>query len=247
MNMNEEEWFKEWFDSPYYHLLYNNRDFTEAEFFIDNLIAKLNFSNEARILDLACGKGRHSIYLAKKGFDVTGLDISPQSIRYASQFENDKLAFYVHDMRKPFRINYYDVVLNLFTSLGYFRHNYENQQVIRTIKDALICGGLVVVDFMNSLNVIPNLVPFETKTVDGIAFIIKRYFKDNTIYKEITFKDKNREYHFGERVQALTLSDFKACFKNMDMEITHLYGDYKLTDFNADNSERLIIIAQKHN
>jgi SAM-dependent methyltransferase len=245
MIFDKEEWFKDWFDSPYYHLLYTNRDFTEAEFFIDNLIHKLNPLIHARILDLACGKGRHSIYLAKKGFDVTGLDISPKSISYASQFENSKLSFYVHDMRKPFRINYYNIVLNMFTSFGYFNYDYENMQVIRAVKNALVLNGLLVIDFMNSSKVIADLVANETKEINGIAFHIKRYVKDKAVHKEIAFTDKNTNYCFGERVQALTLTNFKSYFNTLDMEITHLYGDYNFNDFNENTSERLIIIAKK--
>lgn len=247
MELHKEEWFRDWFNSPYYHLLYSNRDYREAEFFIDNLIRQLGLKTNARILDLACGKGRHSIYLAEKGFDVTGIDISPQSIAYASQFENDCLSFYVHDMRKPFRINYYDIVLNLFTSFGYFEREYENEQVIAAAKDALTTEGLMVIDFMNSTKVIADLIPQESKKVEGITFNIKRYLKDKAICKEIVFTDKNKHYHFGERVRALTLQDFKLYFKALKMQIVHLYGDYSLNAFDENISERLIIIAQKHN
>ena len=112
------EWFESWFDSPYYHVLYKNRDFSEAELFIDKLIQLIEPTKASRVLDLACGKGRHSIYLNKKGFDVTGIDLSEKSIACAKTAENETLHFYMHDMRKLFRTNYFDVVLNLFTSFG---------------------------------------------------------------------------------------------------------------------------------
>ena len=111
------EWFEDWFDSPYYHLLYKNRDYSEAESFIDNLISFLKPEEGSRFLDLGCGKGRHSIYLNKKGFDVTGIDLSENSIAAAKEFENEQQNFYVHDMRKLFRTNYFDCVVNLFTRL----------------------------------------------------------------------------------------------------------------------------------
>ena len=74
------EWFSEWFNSPYYHILYQNRDYKEAESFIENLIHKQHFVRTQHFLDLACGKGRHAIYLNSKGFKVLGLDIAPESI-----------------------------------------------------------------------------------------------------------------------------------------------------------------------
>src|SRR4051812_2242107 len=109
------KWFQNWFNSPYYHILYNQRNDEEAEFFIDNLCAYLEPSIDCRLLDIACGRGRHSVYLNKKGYDVTGIDLSHANIKYAQQFENKRLHFYVHDMRYLFYINYFDIAFNLFT------------------------------------------------------------------------------------------------------------------------------------
>ena len=92
-------WFESWFDSPYYHLLYQNRDSGEAKHFIDNLTNYLHLPKQSKLLDLACGKGRHSIYFSQKKFITTGIDLSEQSIHYALQFENDSLSFFIYDMR----------------------------------------------------------------------------------------------------------------------------------------------------
>src|ERR1700712_4842000 len=102
--MQKQPWFKDWFNSPYYHHLYFNRDEAEAAAFIDKLISYLNPAENARILDVACGKGRHSIHLAQKGFDVTGIDLSEDSIDEALKSETANLHFYRHDMRLPFWI-----------------------------------------------------------------------------------------------------------------------------------------------
>ena len=118
--MIEKDWFESWFDSPYYHLLYSNRDEREADLFIKNLINYINPSTKSKILDLACGKGRHSKVLADLGFDVTGIDLSENSIVSAKKMENESLHFYTHDMRFPFRANYFDYTFNFFTSFGYF-------------------------------------------------------------------------------------------------------------------------------
>ncbi len=252
-----KQWFENWFNSPFYHILYKERNDTEAELFIDNLVAFLHPSTNARFLDLGCGKGRHSVYLNNKGYNVVGVDLSPESIEYASQFENEKLHFYVQDMRKTGRINYYDYVLNLFTSFGYFENEKDNYSTISSISKALKPGGILVIDFMNAQKVMANLIPKETKTCGGIEFNITRSVENNFIVKKMEFSDTRpndrsnsvgREgeiYHFQEKVKALTIVDFEKYFAGNELKILHLRGNYKLEEFNEKTSERLIIIAQK--
>ena len=114
------QWFEEWFDTPYYHILYSNRDYREAENFLNLLTAFLKLEKKSSIIDLACGKGRHSIYLNKLGYKVLGLDLSEQSISYDKKFENESLEFRVHDMRNRIESEPVDSVFNLFTSFVYF-------------------------------------------------------------------------------------------------------------------------------
>src|SRR6476619_1337531 len=135
--MIHREWFREWFNSDYYHKLYFERDEKEAQQFIDQLVHHFNMPAGSRILDVACGRGRHSRYLASLGYDVTGIDISPESIKYAKQFESDNLQFYEHDMRLPFWINYFDFTFNFFTSFGYFATLRENVLAISTMAKSL--------------------------------------------------------------------------------------------------------------
>ena len=122
MNKDTTTWFTSWFDTPFYHILYKDRDHAEAQHFMDTLTEYLNIPEGGSILDLACGKGRHSIYLNTLGFDVTGADLSENSIVFAKQFENNTLHFEVHNMCKPFN-KPFDAVFNLFTSFGYFEKN----------------------------------------------------------------------------------------------------------------------------
>lgn len=239
------EWFECWFDSSYYHILYKNRDFTEAELFIDKLISLLQPPKTNLFLDLGCGKGRHSIYLNKKGFDVTGIDLSEKSIAFARTEENGHLHFYKHDMRKIFRTNYYDVVVNLFTSFGYFEQDRDDNATINAVYKALKPDGFFVFDFMNSKKVIHNLPYNETKTIEGIEFKISKTLENNFIVKQIEFTDQGKKYHFQERVKALTLSDFEKYFEANKLKIVHLRGNYNLDTFDERSSDRLIIIAKK--
>ncbi|WP_291274613.1 bifunctional 2-polyprenyl-6-hydroxyphenol methylase/3-demethylubiquinol 3-O-methyltransferase UbiG [Flavobacterium sp.] len=237
----EKDWFSEWFNTPYYHILYKDRNDNEAQFFMDNLTHYLNLPEEAQILDLACGKGRHSIYLNSLGFEVTGVDISENSIKIANESANDKLHFHVHDMREnlPHR---YDAIFNLFTSFGYFDNEEDNIKTLKAIKNSLTEYGFGVIDFLNADYVIANLVPKEIKIVDGIKFEINRYVENKKIIKEIHFSDQGKNYTFKEKVSALTLNDFEKMMEVCDIYLLDIFGDYKLHKFYKNQSERLIMI-----
>ena len=239
--LETKNWFASWFDTPYYHILYKDRNYREAQIFMDNLTHYLNLPEKAKVLDLACGKGRHSIYLNQLGFDVLGADLSENSIAEASKNVNDTLHFQVHDMREPFE-DKFDAIFNLFTSFGYFENDEDNLKTLVAIKDSLTEYGFAVIDFMNVNQVIANLVPAEIKTVDGIDFHIKRYVADDHIYKEIDFEDQGEKFHFTEKVKALTLEDFTQMMETAGIFLLDIFGDYKLKKFHKKDSERLIMI-----
>jgi cyclopropane fatty-acyl-phospholipid synthase-like methyltransferase len=236
-----ESWFTSWFDTPYYHILYKDRDQKEAQAFMDNIVHYLNLPEEAKILDLACGKGRHSIYLNEMGFDVTGADLSENSIAEASKFANEKLHFVEHDMREPCSEKY-DAILNLFTSFGYFENEEDNFRTLKAIHESLTDYGFAVIDFMNVYTVVDQLVAAEIKTVDGIDFHINRKVVDGFILKEIDFEDKGQTYHFTEKVRALTLEDFEQMMEEAGIYLLDTFGDYKLKKFHKKESERLIML-----
>jgi SAM-dependent methyltransferase len=236
-----ENWYTSWFDSPYYHILYKERNYREAQVFMDNLTHYLNLPEKAKVLDLACGKGRHAIYLNQLGFTVLGADLSENSIAEASKNTNETLHFKVHDMREPFEEKF-DAIFNLFTSFGYFENDEDNLTTLKAIKESLSDHGFAVIDFMNVTQVLETLVPEETKTVEGIDFHIKRYLKDDHIYKEIDFEDKGQKFHFTEKVKALTLKDFEELMEEAGIYLLDIFGDYKLKKFHKTDSERLIMI-----
>lgn len=236
-----KNWFTKWFDTEYYHILYKDRDYHEAGMFIDNITSYLNLPENAKVLDLACGKGRHSVYLNKLGFDVVGADLSENSINQAKNHENETLHFQVHDMREPFQKKF-DAVFNLFTSFGYFDNKEDNIKTLKAIQKSLNEYGFAVLDFMNVEKVIPNLIPEETKSINGIDFHIKRRFENGYIYKDISFKDQNRDFEFTERVRAFTLEDFEQMMQKLDIYLLDIFGDYKLGKFDKNTSDRLIMI-----
>ncbi len=238
-------WFADWFDSKYYHILYKNRDEKEAEFFIKNLSNYLCLKKGSKIIDIACGKGRHATFLNSLGFNVVGVDLSPNSITTAKQNENNSLKFAVHDMRKEYKKGYFDVATNLFTSFGYFDKDEDEQKAINAMAGNLTKEGLLIIDFMNVKKVIANLVKQEQKEINGIIFDINRKLENNYIIKDIAINDKEIKQEYQEKVKAITLSDFSHFITNAGLKIIDIFGNYKLEDFNAQTSDRLILICKK--
>lgn len=241
----KKEWFATWFDSPYYHVLYKERDEREAREFIHQLNSILTLPNGAAVLDLACGRGRHSNTLFQLGFKVTGADLSPESIRQAQRTYPQDIEFIVHDMRNELLGRKFDAVFNLFTSFGYFDGQNENLQVLQAIHQMLHPEALFVLDFMNVDNVISSLVEEEHKIIEGIDFRIKRRSDGMHIYKEIDFEIDGEMHHYTERVQALRSSDFQHLLSAAGFKILHTFGDFQLEPYDPILSDRFILIAQK--
>ena len=162
MQQEQVDWFESWFGSPYYHLLYQNRDELEAQSFVEALLELLHPLPGSSMADIACGEGRHSIQLAEHGYDVIGVDLSQQNIAKAKKSEKENLQFFVHDMRFPFYINYFHYVFNFFTSFGYFHHDRDHQLAAKSFSAALRKGGLLVIDYLNKDYALERMVESET-------------------------------------------------------------------------------------
>jgi len=245
--MTTTAWFKDWFNSPYYHQLYFMHDEQEAAAFINKLIQHLHPDNNAEMLDVACGKGRHSIYLANKGFIVTGIDLSEDSIREAKENEADNLEFFVHDMRLPFRINYFDYAFNFFTSFGYFKTRREHDNAIRTIAQSIKANGIFVLDYLNVHYAEDHLVHKSDKEIDDVNYYITKWFDETHFYKKIIVEDENMQepLEYTEKVAKFSLGDFTEMFAYQGLQIQEVYGDYFFNSYDVKKSPRLIMIAKK--
>ncbi|WP_372792260.1 cyclopropane-fatty-acyl-phospholipid synthase family protein [Lutibacter sp.] len=238
-----KEWFASWFDTNYYHILYSHRDYSEAQEFMKNIVAFLNLKKQHVLLDLGCGKGRHSIYLNSLGFTVVGADLSKNSISEAKQSEKEGLKFIEHDMRNPFNSTY-NAILNLFTSFGFFEDDAEDIAILQNIKNGLKPNGIAIIDFMNVKKVIANLVVEEVQIIEGISFKINRYIKNGFIIKEINFDADGKHHTYFEKVKSLDLPKIKTYLNSVDFKIKHTFGNYQLEDFNEETSDRLILVLE---
>lgn len=239
------EWFESWFDTPYYHLLYSNRDYTEAENFITKLTQELQLPQSSKIIDLACGKGRHSVFLNKLGYDVLGLDLSQQSIEFDKQFENEGLTFKVHDMRNPIDSEPVNAVFNLFTSFGYFDNETDDRNVFQSVYNALKPEGFFVLDYLNEEFVTRTLVPETTIHREGIDFHISKKIEGRHIIKDIRFEIDGESKHFFEKVKLHTLETIENYASECGFERVKIWGDYQLNDFEKEISPRCINLFKK--
>lgn len=241
-------WFEDWFNSPYYHKLYSNRNEQEAKAFLDALLKQLRLPKGSRILDVACGKGRHAIHLAGKGYSVLGLDIAENNILEAQKKAKTGLQFKVHDMREllGFESNsWFHCALNLFTSFGYFDDDADNHKVMQMIRAALVPDGVFVLDFLNTNRVVKKLVREEIKSVGGMFFFIDRSYDGHWITKKISFEAEGKQFEYHEKVRALFFKDFQELFKANGLELIDCFGDYDLSDYYENDSHRMIMIVKK--
>ncbi len=242
----DDNWFEDWFDSPFYPLLYVHRSEQEAEKLIDNLVKILNIPSGAKILDLACGRGRHAVALAKRRFDVTGVDLSEESIRDAKKLEMANLQFHVHDMRRAVAINYFDATVNLFTSFGYFTTVQDNIRTLNAMHASLKKNGTLVIDYFNS-ECVRKLVAQSNsgeKLVDGIKFTWVKSIENDKVVKRITVIADGKSYLYTESVQLFSLQQFMALL-DTQFSVTAIYGSYDLEPFDVNNSERMILRCSK--
>lgn len=241
------DWFADWFDTDYYHLLYRHRDHREAEAFIDSLLSYLAPPPNSRMLDVACGKGRHAGQLSQAGHYVTGIDLSLNSIREARKQESDRLRFYTHDMRQPFHMGHFDYAFNFFTSFGYFRTERENHKALRNIARSLKPGGLFVIDYLNAAWADRGISDERQLTLDGISFHTRKYREGRFFLKQIRVEDPARPgaLLFEERVERITAEHLTDLLTRSGLSLLASFGDYQLHPYEPATSPRMILLARR--
>lgn len=251
-------WFEEWFDHPLYEKLYADRNEEEAEQLIGFLEQYIPLDRYPKILDLGCGRGRHSLALGRKGYRVTGVDLSERAIDKAEQARSqeglENVTFQVGDMRRTME-GTFDAVVNLFTSFGYFKEDEENIRVLRNINDMLVERGVLVLDYMNAVRVARDLTPYEQGQLSDMeqgrlsdmAYTIRRYIDGDAIYKKMKFErpDTGDQQVFQERVKLYDRKWFEESLKKSGFTIERFFGDYHGRRFDSQASPRLITFGRK--
>lgn len=239
-------WYQNWFDTEYYHSLYQHRDESEAEQLVQKISDSFPASKYPLLCDAACGKGRHAKSFADKGFKVDAFDLSANSIAEAKKHEAPNLHFFEHDITQDFGVNKYDIITNLFTSFGYFDLGVFDLKALSAINDAIKPEGVFVQDYLNANLVQPDDM-WQVKKIDGFLFRTKKVIEGNKVIKKIEVVDQGIKHEFQEQVALFRLREFDQMYKTSQFEILNVYGDYKFNSFVPDESPRLILVSKKRN
>ena len=244
--VNSNDWFLNWFGSKYYHILYKNRSQNEANNFIRQLVQTLELNPNENVLDLGCGKGRHSNTLSNLFKNLDGVDISPENIAFARKNKASNQQFYIADMRKFKMKKQYGYIFNLFTSFGYFKNEQDNIKVLENCNNHLKSKGMLIIDFLNAQKVISSINnKLEIKSINNVLFELNKTIIDNCVIKNIKITDGKKTFKFKEKVKLFDLDQFKKMFDKTGFDLVSSYGDYDMRTYSKD-SNRLILAVKKN-
>jgi len=237
------EWFEQWFGEAYLKL-YPHRDENDAADAVA-LIADFVPIQGARVLDLACGPGRHAKLLRQSGAQVVGFDLSMPLLSRARHRASPPLHVVRGDMRcLPFEPDTFDIVVNLFTSFGYFAEDRQHQKVLQEVASVLKKGGVLVLDYFNSLGLMEGLIEKEERAIGSQRVIIKRHFSDDRrfVLKEMHLMDDGRS--FTERVRLFTPNELVTMISDVGLKVKQQFGDYDASSLTPE-SPRAILMAER--
>lgn len=237
------EWFEQWFGEEYLRL-YRHRDEEDASAAV-SLLAAMVSVDQRRVLDLACGPGRHAKLIRAAGGRVVGFDLSMPLLSRARHRAMPPLTVVRGDMRLlPFAPAAFDIVVNLFTSFGYFADDDQHRTVLRETTGVLNRGGRLVLDYFNSERLLASLVKHEEREIGRQRVIIERRLSEDArfVIKEMHLMDDGR--HFMERVRLFSPDELEALVTETGLVMEHSFGDYDGSPL-ARSSPRAIIFAKK--
>lgn len=237
------QWYEESFGKDYL-LVYKHRNQQDASREVEQAAKWLALKENDLILDLCCGMGRHAISLAKRGYNVVGLDLSGVLLEKAVSMSNGlAIPFIQADMRNlPLIDSSFDVVLNLFTSFGYFRDDLENERVLAEIARVLKPEGRFLIDFLNRNSVIETLVPESRREVDGRQIREKRWIAGDFVCKTIDIEDEQGKRTYQERVKMYDLDHLLLMLEKYSLKAKEIFADFDGTPYHPDG-ERVIIMG----
>lgn len=258
--MTSNKWWANVFDEKYIktYVDLNSEENTDKQ--VSFLNDSLNFDNNSKILDLACGFGRHAIPLAEQGHDVTGLDYSQDFINRAKE-KNSPANFVQGDMRKlPFEDVTFDYVINMFTSFGYFKKEEDHLKTLTEVRRALKPKGEFLLDLRNYERVLKSTIKhgkyneeekifistFQQDLSNGISITRTRKLDPltNKTKMRVEWKEEGEKKEYEGIVKNFTLSEIRYLLKQAGFKIKNIYGNYKGEKFNPQ-SNRMIIISKK--
>jgi SAM-dependent methyltransferase len=235
------EWYEEWFGEDYLRL-YPHRDDAEAERAVALICRTVGLQRGWRVLDVACGAGRHTRAFANNGARCIGLDLSATLLRLARQATTAPLVR--ADMRQlPIRLGSMDLTVNLFTSFGYFDRDAEHSAALAEMVGTIKAGGWFVIDFLNAAAVRQRLIPQETMELSGETVQVTRSVSPDGRYvcKSIVVPRGKR---YTERVRLFEAGQIGAMLEAAGVTVRHTFGDYDASPL-TPGTPRTILVGQQ--
>lgn len=242
------EWFEEWFNTDEYLDVYRHRNDVEAKKLVQLILKFVEIQPEAEVLDLACGTGRHSIIFAQKGFNVTAVDLSDKLLCVAKKSAEEnkvKIDFIKSDIRNFSVDKKFNVIINLFTSFGYFNDDKENFMLFDIASKYLKKSGYFILDYFNKTYLEQNLVDESKDKFEHCTLIQKRHFENNRVVKDIYINGNGKEKHYVESVRMYSRNELVSGIEKAGLKVKNIFGGFEGEDFDEANSQRIIIIVQK--
>lgn len=250
------EWYEHSFGEDYL-LVYKHRDTQGARREVECMIEWLELPQRAKVLDLCCGMGRHSMALAEAGFEVTGVDLSEVLLREARRNDPEQRVTWLQaDMRKLPFTGGFDAVVNLFSSFGYFKEDHEHIQVLREIKRVLKPDGRFIIDYLNPSYTADHLIPESERMDEGQRIVERRMIMNGYVMKRITISQVNkiagndqgesrepREYL--ERIKLYTAEQFTDMLGEAGLALERIYGSHAGESYDPMLSPRMILLGRR--
>jgi SAM-dependent methyltransferase len=222
---------------------------TSAE--VDFVLSALDLPTGARVLDVPCGHGRHSVELARRGYRVTGIDLSAaylERARAAARQARVEIELLRADMRELPFAGGFDAALNLWTSFGYLESDEEDQRALEAMARALEPGGLWLGDLLNALWVTRNLEEQgRTELEDGTVVLEDRRFDARSGRNDVAWTIERPDGHHVELASSLrlyTLPELDSMLGRAGLQVDGTWGDFEGSEYGPD-SHRLIVRARK--
>ena len=237
-----DRWYADWFNHNYLEL-YAHRDDREARSLADLLSARLPHVERGTTLDLCCGAGRHVKFL-NEWQPTIGLDLSPWLLDVARTANPGSPLVRADMQRLPFRDAAFTLVVNLFTSFGYFLDDAHNADVLREVSRVTALGGWLVLDFLNASRVRHTVVPFARTQVASTWIREQREVSGDGRYVRKTITLESTGETFTERVRLFEPGDFDVMLADCGFRVADVCGDYDGQPLSA-SSPRAIFFARR--
>ena len=249
---DSREWFKDWFNHPLYLKVYSHRDDAEAALCVETILHITGLEKEparTSVLDIACGAGRHAFVFARKGLQVTANDLS-QFLLGTAEEEARKtglsISFSGCDMRTLRLERNFDLIVQLFSSFGYFETDAEDREVVRNVSQMLRSEGWYVLDLINPSWLRRHFVARTDKTLENLSISEERTLSDDKVVKKISIGDaEGHQVAFTESVRLFSPEMIVEMLESEGLDVVRIAGDYRGGEFNVDTSPRMMLFSRK--